>query len=125
VVNPLDYPLTRGEEVDFELLPFSCPAGRNLLSVGKGPGNTRLFLVVGDEHTVLYSVTTAEKASTPTSTRANAHARRSPQAETTGGIGKKRKSSASGRSVATDTVEHQAHIRPVWRARQGFGTVLG
>lgn len=118
VVNPMDELMPK-KDVDFEWTPFSCPAGRNLLPVGAGPGDTRLFLVIGDEHAVMYALSpsSGDKHRSP---RASA-ARRSPQVET-GGIGKKRKSSASGRSVATDASEYQ--LRPVWRVRQGFGTVL-
>lgn len=125
VVNPLEYPMQQSEDVDFNDIPFSCPAGRNVLAIpGAGPGGARLFLVVGDEHAVLYSVTTAtgspRKPSISTS-RASA-VRRSPQSET-GGVGKKRKSSMSGRSVNADA-EARWHVQPVWRVRQGWGTVL-
>lgn len=120
VVNPLEFPVTKMEDLDFEAVPFSCPAGRNVLAVGNGPTGTRLFLVIGDEHAVLYSVTAVE-ATNPTSPRASA-VRRSPQNDM-GGVGKKRKSSASGRSVNTD-MENTWSVKPVWRVRQGWGTVL-
>lgn len=123
VVNPLDFPLTRGETPDFEALPFSCPAGRNVLPIGPGVGNTRHFLVIGDEHTVMYEVTSGpDKQHAPSSSPRAASARRTSHSDT-GGSHKKRKSSASGRSVATD-VENSWVIRPVWRLAQGFGTVL-
>lgn len=121
VVNPTEYPVEEGE-VDFNDIPFSCPAGRNVLAIpGRGPRNSRLFLIIGDEHAVLYSVSLASSPTTETSPRASA-TRRSPQQET-GGIGKKRKSSMSGRGVNTDS-EQRWLVQPVWRVRQGWGTVL-
>lgn len=125
VVNPTEYPVEQADDVDFNDIPFSCPAGRNVLAIpGSGPGGVGLFLVIGDEHAVLYAVSAAPnspKKPSVASARASA-ARRSPQAET-GGVGKKRKSSMSGRSVNAD-VENKWHVQPVWRVRQGWGTVL-
>lgn len=124
VVNPLGEPMPQNDDLDFGTVPFSCPAGRNILPIaGAGPDGTRQFLVIGDEHTVLYSIKSASNTQFKPSTSPRASAvRRSPQAET-GGIGKKRKSSTSGRSVATD-LEERMHLQPVWRVRQGYGVVL-
>lgn len=124
VVNPTEYPAEQSEDVDFNDIPFSCPAGRNVISIpAAGPGGERLFLVVGDEHAVLYAVSSAPSSPKRSTASARASAaRRSPQAET-GGVGKKRKSSMSGRSVNAD-MEDRWHVQPVWRVRQGWGTVL-
>lgn len=119
VVNPLDYPVEGDMDIDFNDIPFSCPAGRQVLAIPEpGPRGARLFLVVGDEHSVLYSVRLAAQ-----DTRASADApRRSPQQDI-GGVGKRRKSNISGRGVTTDNEERWC-VQPVWRVRQGWGTVL-
>lgn len=123
VVNPLDFPVQQDVEVDFNDIPFSCPAGRNLLAIpSRGPRDSRLFLVVGDEHAVLYAVSLATTAAKASSSPRASSVRRSPQQET-GGVGKRRKSSLSGRGVNADGDERWC-VQPVWRVRQGWGTVL-
>lgn len=127
VVSPLDPSLDIDEETDFNEVPFSCPAARRVLPVSTD-GTEKFALVMGDEHSVLYSIAYAPSSprtarmsissNTATSPRASA-ARRSPQAEMTN-IGKRRKSSIGGKSDSGDKWE----VKPVWRIRQGFGTVL-
>ncbi len=109
VVNPTDATVEESDDPDFNEIPFSCPAARSILAI-----SGRHVLVVGDEHAVLYDISQAK------ATRASA--KRSPQAET-GGVGKRRKSSMSGRGVSTDH-EGKFAVQPVWRVRQGWGTVL-
>ncbi|CAK9784030.1 hypothetical protein CC85DRAFT_281947 [Cutaneotrichosporon oleaginosum] len=109
VVNPTEEGLERTREPDFNAIPFSCPAARSILAV-----SSRHVLIFGDEHVVLYDVSGAKAQ--------RANARRSPQTET-GGVGKRRKSSVSGRGVSTDN-EGKLVVQPVWRVRQGWGTVL-
>ncbi|BEJ16509.1 hypothetical protein CspHIS471_0511140 [Cutaneotrichosporon sp. HIS471] len=109
VVNPTLAEIEPNDDPDFNEIPFSCPAARSILAVSE-----RHVLVVGDEHAVLYDVSEAKAK--------RAAAKRSPQAET-GGVGKRRKSSMSGRGVSTDNEANLA-ILPVWRMRQGWGTVL-
>ena len=115
------------ETTDFEGIPFSCPAARRVLSLSD-LGSEKLMLVMGDEYSVLYSlapppqspkVLRSPTASNPsTSPRASA-TRRSPQIEMSS-MGKRRKSSLSGSGAPGEKLE----LRPVWRVRQGFGTVL-
>ncbi|GMK54981.1 hypothetical protein CspeluHIS016_0200370 [Cutaneotrichosporon spelunceum] len=109
VVNPAHTEIEPNDDPDFNEIPFSCPAARNILAVSE-----RHVLIVGDEHAVLYNVSEAKAK--------RASAKRSPQAET-GGVGKRRKSSVTGRGVSTDNDTNIA-IQPVWRVRQGWGTVL-
>ncbi|KAL1411075.1 hypothetical protein Q8F55_002024 [Vanrija albida] len=127
VVNPLEYPVNgEDQDLDFNAIPFSTPAARNLLAVpGHGPNDSRQFFVIGDEHATLYSIAVGPSAASAAKVAASPRAsaiRRSPQAET-GGIGKKRKSSTSGRGINTDA-DDRWNTAPVWRTRQGFGTVL-
>ena len=119
-------------DTDFNDIPFSCPAARRVLPIPTG-GNDRLVLVIGDEHSVLYSMSetpqsprisrlsTSSGILSTTSPRANA-TRRSPQTDMAGNVGKRRKSSVSSKAGidSGDLWE----FRPVWRVRQGFGTVL-
>jgi len=80
--------------------------------------------VIGDEYSVLYSISQVERRdssqqltssqSPATSPRASA-VNRSPQSEMKQ-IGKRRKSSNA------DGARWQ--VNPVWRVRQGFGTIL-
>lgn len=119
VVNPLDLPMSDSDDPNFLEIDFSCPAGRSLLSLGAGTNGCRYFLVMGDEFSVMYAIN-----SVPTSPRlaAKGPVKRSPRSDA-GGTGKKRKSSQSGRSVNTDP-EPQWSVQPMWRIRQGFGTIL-
>jgi DNA damage-binding protein 1 len=108
------------EDTDFGSIPFACPGARHIIPV-PGIDDERLALVVGDEFSVLYSfsqVGERERTSSisqSTSPRASA-VNRSPQTEARQ-IGKRRKSSTSegGR---------RWELKPIWRMRQGFGTVL-
>ena len=117
-------------DVDFNDIPFSCPAARRVL-----PVNSELMLVIGDEHSCLYSL--SQKPTSPqtsklglssslttvtTSPRASA-IRRSPQNDMTGCAGKRRKSSMPAQKPGTESTDRW-ELRPVWRVRQGFGTVL-
>ena len=114
-------------DADFNDIPFSCPAARRVL-----PINQELMLVIGDEHSCLYSLSQVPQSprasklglsSSPTTVTTSPRAsaiRRSPQNEMTGNT-KRRKASMTGqKSDSTDRWE----LRPVWRVRQGFGTVL-
>jgi DNA damage-binding protein 1 len=126
VVCPLDPTLAIEEDTDFNEIPFSCPAAQRILHIPTD-GSEKYALVIGDEYAVLYSIAftpSSPRASrmsisstTATSPRASA-TRRSPQTELTN-IGKRRKSSSGGGS-SSDRWE----VKPVWRIRQGFGTVL-
>jgi DNA damage-binding protein 1 len=122
----IDVVSPRGESVDadsdFSEIPFSCPAARRVLSI---PGKTRMALVMGDEYSVLYTITLAAQparrrssvASGP-GTSPRASAKRSPQTEMVGGgQGKRRKSS-------TSKAGEKWEMTSVWRIRQGFGTIL-
>jgi DNA damage-binding protein 1 len=123
VVTPQSPSPGDGEGIDYGTIPFSCPGARHVIPAGT-LGSERLCLVVGDEYSVLYSFNQIERreasqqlTSSPspaTSPRASA-VNRSPQSEMKQ-IAKRRKSST------TDGGRWQIH--PVWRVRQGFGTVL-
>ncbi|KAK4684331.1 hypothetical protein P7C73_g5851, partial [Tremellales sp. Uapishka_1] len=127
-INPYPSKATKDSpDADYNDIPFSCPAARTILPI---PG-TRYLLVIGDEYCVLYSLTfvpqsprspLALSAGPTTSPRASA-TRRSPQNDMTGGPGKKRKSSISSKGISAET-EEKWEFKPVWRVRQGFGTVL-
>jgi DNA damage-binding protein 1 len=122
VVTP-QYTPTSDEEIDYGQIPFSCPGARHVISAGT-LGSERLVLVVGDEYSVLYSISQVDRRdssqqltssqSPATSPRASA-INRSPQSEMKQ-IGKRRKSSNA------DGARWQ--VNPVWRVRQGFGTIL-
>jgi DNA damage-binding protein 1 len=110
-------------EINYGSIPFSCPGARHVIPVGT-LGNERLLLVVGDEYTVLYSSSQVERRehemssssqSVMTSPRASAISR-SPQSELKQ-IGKRRKSST------TDS-GGRWQVNPIWRLKQGFGTIL-
>lgn len=123
---PLDVVSPAGEAVngdtDFSEIPFSCPAARRILPIA---GKERMLLIMGDEYSVLYSIAMAavparrrsSVASGP-ATSPRASAKRSPQTEMIGGgQGKRRKSSTSKN-------DEKWEMKPVWRVRQGFGTIL-
>ena len=122
VVTPQSPPPS-DEEIDYGQIPFSCPGARHVIPAGT-LGSERLVLVVGDEYSVLYSISQVERRdssqqltssqSPATSPRASA-VNRSPQSEMKQ-IGKRRKSSNA------DGARWQ--VNPVWRVRQGFGTIL-
>lgn len=107
---------------DFAEIPFSCPVARRVLTI---PGKDRMALVMGDEYSVLYSVTlTAQpvrrrsSVATGPATSPRASAKRSPQNEMIGGgQGKRRKSSVN-------KGDEKWQMKPIWRIRQGFGTIL-
>jgi len=110
-------------EVNYGSIPFSCPGARHVVPVGV-LGDERLLLVVGDEYTVLYSFSQVDRReqemssssqSFTTSPRASAISR-SPQSELKQ-IGKRRKSSTTDSGV-------RWQVNPIWRLKQGFGTVL-
>ncbi|RXK37957.1 hypothetical protein M231_04743 [Tremella mesenterica] len=110
---------------DFQAIPFSCPAARQVLPL---PSNreSKSLLVIGDEYSVLWEIlppsasVRSKRASVSSGATASpraSDARRSPQAEMTSSVGKKRKSSMGDPPI-------QPVLRPIWRVRQGFGTVL-
>ncbi|OWZ42004.1 DNA damage-binding protein 1 [Cryptococcus neoformans C23] len=123
------------EDSDFNAMPFSCPAARRVVPIpSELPNGQRTLLVIGDEHSVLYTLgengTQSPKAvrrmsavSGPTSSP-RANARRSPQTELSSGNPKRRKSSMGTKTVDSQNEEFQWDLRPVWRSRQGFGTVI-
>ena len=128
VVTPLsEVHIPNEDEFDFNDIPYSCPAARHVL-----PVTPDSVLVIGDEHSVLYKLhktpssprisraSVSSASGTATSPRANA-VRRSPQNEMSA-PGKRRKSSNTARRSldACDRWE----LKPIWRARQGFGTIL-
>jgi len=128
VVTPLrDMEITNEDEFDFNDIPYSCPAARLVLPVSQDQ-----VVVIGDEHTVLYKlseISTSPRVSrmsfssasgTVTSPRASA-VRRSPQNEMSA-PGKRRKSSNTAGKLGSDSEKWE--YKPIWRARQGFGTVL-
>jgi len=130
VVAPVRSTVQINAETDFNDVPFSCPAARRVLPIPT-TGNETLALVVGDEHSVLYSISRTPQSprisrlSSSTgidkSPRASA-TRRSPQTEMMGSVGKRRKSSTASKSLGENGDKWE--VRPVWRVRQGFGTVL-
>jgi DNA damage-binding protein 1 len=116
-------------QTDFNEVPFSCPAARRILPIPSDPtSSSHLVLVMGDEHSVLYSIGPPSLKSplknslslSATSPRASA-VRRSPQNEVIGGFGKRRKSSMSGKGFGSDNEKWE--VTPIWRVRQGFGIV--
>jgi DNA damage-binding protein 1 len=130
VLSPLRH-LNPDDDTDFPDIAFSCPAARRVLPLPASTGHDRALLVMGDEYTVMYSLGLAGPAmgspknrrlsttssGVNTSSPRAANTRRSPQAEIFG-PGKKRKSSVSKAG------EERWEIKPIWRVRQGFGTVL-
>ncbi|KAL7425176.1 hypothetical protein Q5752_000864 [Cryptotrichosporon argae] len=106
---------------DYAAIPFSCPAARRVVPIPGDVDQAKHFLVLGDEYAVLY--TAGGRAAEPArpSPRASAVSR-SPQAEL-GGTWKRRKASATGRAADVDGAG-QVELRPVWRVRLGFGTIL-
>lgn len=113
------------EDTDYGAIPFSCPGARHIIPVPT-TGQEKLVLIIGDEYTVLYSFapgstrrrsSTGQRSSPTVSPRASALSR-SPQAEVKQQLGKRRKSSVSGEGGG------KWEIKPVWRVRQGFGTIL-
>ena len=131
VVIPISPDHEVDENTDFNEIPYSCPAARRVVPIPSEPaGGEQTIMVIGDEHTVLYTL--ASSPQSPKSSRRlsstsgpgaspRASARRSPQNEMVSSVSKRRKSSMSARAGSdVDKLE----IKPVWRVRQGFGTVL-
>lgn len=113
--------VTYDENTDFGAVPFSCPAARRVLPIST-TGRQKLLLVIGDEFAVLYSFapvsTSGRRPSiSPANSQRAGAVNRSPQAEVKQ-LGKRRKSSSA--SEAGEKWE----LRPMWRIRQGFGTVM-
>lgn len=135
VVRPRRKAVDINANTDFAELPCSCPAARRVLPIHTDAvTGEKQVLLIGDEYTVLYSITNttlvttsprrrmSSQSSVTTSPRASA-LRRSPQAEMHGSLGKKRKSSMTNRGGEKEEADAWK-ARPVWRVRQGFGTVL-
>lgn len=130
VVTPLkDVDIPDTDTFDFNDVPYSCPAARRLLPISHDN-----VLVMGDEHTVLYTISPPAPVSprisrgsissvsgTATSPRANA-TRRSPQNEVSA-PGKRRKSSMTAARAGLAGADRW-ELKPVWRVRQGFGIIL-
>ncbi|KAE8541647.1 hypothetical protein D1P53_001817 [Cryptococcus gattii VGV] len=123
------------EDSDFNAMPFSCPAARRVVPVpSELPSGQRTLLVIGDEHSVLYILGENNPQSPKALRRMSAvsgpissprgNARRSPQTELSSGNTKRRKSSIGTKSVENQDEGFQWELRPVWRSRQGFGTVI-
>ncbi|WVO14336.1 hypothetical protein L204_101968 [Cryptococcus depauperatus] len=121
------------ENSDFSDIPFSCPAARRVVSIpSQLRGGERTFLVIGDEFSVLYMLSSSSQP--PQSTKRiplvseavispRVAARRS-QDELLSGDNKRRKG-ISGSKMANSIFENeQLEITPLFRIRQGFGTVL-
>ncbi|WVQ95773.1 hypothetical protein IAU59_002872 [Kwoniella sp. CBS 9459] len=131
VVSPVSHNVSLTDETDFNDIPFSCPAARRVLPITTG--NEVTLLVIGDEHTVLYTLGTTPQsprairrlsaASGPT-TSPRASARRSPQNEMVSSVSKRRKSSMGSKATAATGENERWDLKPVWRVRQGFGTIL-
>jgi DNA damage-binding protein 1 len=128
VVTPVsDVQIANEDEFDFNDIPYSCPAARHVL-----PVTSDSVLVIGDEHSVLYTLnriptsprisraSVSSASGTASSPRASA-IRRSPQNEMSA-PGKRQKSSNTARR-SVDGGERW-ELKPVWRGRQGFGTIL-
>lgn len=131
VVTPQRTGIDINGETDFNDVPFSCPAARRVLPINDSPMGEKLALVIGDEFSTLYSISLALQSprisrsslsGANTSPRA-ANTRRSPQTEMVSGTGKRRKSSITQRQGSLESGE-KWEVKPVWRIRQGFGTVL-
>ncbi|WVW86882.1 hypothetical protein I302_108937 [Kwoniella bestiolae CBS 10118] len=140
VISPRSANLTLTEETDFNAIPFSCPAARRVLPIpsSSGTANEYSLLVIGDEHSVLYNLSLTQQSpkalrrlsavsgtNTQTSPR-GANVRRSPQTEMVSTTNKRRKSSmnSKGAGIIGDSSNDRWELKPVWRVRQGFGTVL-
>ncbi|WVQ75561.1 hypothetical protein IAR50_005188 [Cryptococcus sp. DSM 104548] len=135
VVQPTSK-LPVSEVTDFNTIPFSCPAARRVLPItSQTPDGARSLLVIGDEHTVLYTLCSPKPESPKAARRLSAvsgpttspraNARRSPQEDLTSGNVKRRKASMGGSKAATSPEDGAGlELSPVWRIRQGFGTVL-
>jgi DNA damage-binding protein 1 len=131
VVSPTRSPPIDAD-ADFNLVPFSCPAARRVMPIPTTSSHERMILVMGDEHSVLYSLALVPQSprasrlsgssNVATSPRASA-VKRSPQTEMVGAQVKKRKSSMTAKRPSLDGGERW-EMRPVWRIRQGFGTIL-
>ncbi|ORX37687.1 CPSF A subunit region-domain-containing protein [Kockovaella imperatae] len=116
------------DDTDFNDIPLSCPAARRVV-----PVDSEHMLVIGDEHTCLYNLSftpqspqisrgSLSSSQGPKSPR-GANTQRSPQNDMMGGSGKRRKSSAAGSRSGLEVGERW-NLKPLWRVRQGFGTVL-
>lgn len=127
LVKPMDMvapgmsDVTYEEDTDYGAIPFSCPGARRILPIPT-QGTEKKAIIIGDEYTVLYAFGPAaspprDPGSSPTSSPRGSAANRSPQAEMKQ-LGKRRKSSTGGGGG------HGWELRPIWRIRQGFGTVL-
>ncbi|WVQ78968.1 hypothetical protein IAT38_001060 [Cryptococcus sp. DSM 104549] len=135
VVTPISS-IPVDEDTDFNDIPFACPAARRVLPIPIDmPGGEKTLLVMGDEHSVLYSLAPVVPGNSPKSARRSsavmgpatsprASARRSPQNEMSSGNTKRRKSSMGGKNVSGEEGGDKWELKPVWRLRQGFGTVL-
>ena len=126
LVKPMDMvapgmaDVTYEEDTDYGAIPFSCPGARRILPIPTD-GTEKKALIIGDEYTVLYSFGpvaphSREPGSSPTSSPRASAGNRSPQAEMKQ-LGKRRKSSIGGEGGRWE-------LKPIWRIRQGFGTVL-
>lgn len=109
----------------FAAIAYSCPAARRIVPIPPLDGADQTLLVIGDEYSVLYSLstdtTTSPKARRTSITSASpraSNARRSPQTELYGPA-KRHRTSLSGQAN-----QDYWCPKPVFRARQGFGTVL-
>nr|XP_019009308.1 uncharacterized protein I206_05956 [Kwoniella pini CBS 10737]OCF48089.1 hypothetical protein I206_05956 [Kwoniella pini CBS 10737] len=137
VVTPLSTNVNLTEETNFNHIPFSCPAARRVLPI-PSTSSTRdgdySLMVIGDEHTVLYNLGVVQQSpkalrrlsiiSGP-NTSPRASARRSPQNEMVNTVNKRRKSSMNSKGTGgADLTNERWELKPVWRVRQGFGTVL-
>nr|XP_018260261.1 uncharacterized protein I303_07178 [Kwoniella dejecticola CBS 10117]OBR82419.1 hypothetical protein I303_07178 [Kwoniella dejecticola CBS 10117] len=137
VVAPLSNNISLTEETNFNHIPFSCPAARRVLpipSISSTRDGEYSLLVIGDEHSVLYNLGVVQQspkalrrlsiASGP-NTSPRASARRSPQTEMVNSVSKRRKSSMNSKATGgADLTNERWELKPVWRVRQGFGTIL-
>ncbi|KAK8849708.1 hypothetical protein IAR55_005043 [Kwoniella newhampshirensis] len=132
VVSPTSSSLAISGDMDFNDIPFSCPAARRVLPVpGELSGGEKTMLVLGDEHAVLYALSPIPQsprvsrrlsAASGPATSPRASARRSPQTEMVSSVSKRRKSSMGSKNTTSD--DQKWELKPVWRVRQGFGIVL-
>ncbi|WWD20338.1 hypothetical protein CI109_104814 [Kwoniella shandongensis] len=132
VVSPTSSSFAISGDTDFNDIPFSCPAARRVLPIsGELSNGERSLLVLGDEHSVLYTLSSTPQSpkvsrrlssTSGPGTSPRASARRSPQTELVSSVSKRRKSSMGTKN--TSSGEEQWELKPVWRVRQGFGIVL-
>lgn len=129
VVSPTNAAIDLDKDTDFNDIPFACPAARRVLPIPSSSGNKHA-LVIGDEHCVLYSISNAptsprirRPSTSSVTTSPRAASRRSPQTEMHGSVGKRRKSSMTMKGIGEEGGD-KWEVKPVWRVRQGFGTVL-